>query len=270
MILVTGASGYLGAELCRLGGAAVVGTSSSLDGVDVRDAAAVGTLVREVRPSAVIHTAYRQHAADARAINVDGAAVVAAAAAGVGARLVHMSSDLVFRGGLGRPLTERDAVDPITDYGREKADAELAVGAAHASALIVRTSLIYGGPAHAAGPSGHERFALEAARGERAAVLFSDELRSPIQVGDLAAALLALCELEVSGPLHVAGADAVDRHELGRLFVAAHGGDPDALRAGLSGPGRPKDCALDSSRAQRLLGDAVRLRGAREVLAGDH
>lgn len=265
-LLITGGSGYLGAELLRRAGGAgwqAVGTHLTNPGagtveLDVLDAWPVRALAREA--DAVIHTAYRQHGADARTINVEGARIVARGAAAERARLIHLSSDLVFRGGLRRPLREDDPVDPITDYGRTKAEAERAVASWCPSALIVRTSLIYGGPQ----PSNHERFALEAARGEREATFFANEIRSPVQVGDLADALLELLDTDLRGPLHVAGADAVDRHELGCLVAAAHGLDPSVLRAGDSGPDRPSDCALDSSRAQAIL--RTRLRGAREVL----
>jgi dTDP-4-dehydrorhamnose reductase len=263
VILVTGATGYLGSELMRQGGKDVAGTSPSRDGVDIRDRAAVAKRVARATPVVVIHTAYRQHDDEAHAINVQGSANVAAAAKGAGARLIHISSDLVFRGGLGRPLTEDDPVDPITDYGCTKRDGERAVRAEDPNALVVRTSLIYGGPGHPDGPSNHERFALEAARGEREATFFANELRSPVQVSDLAYALLRLARFDIAGTLHVAGSEAVDRYEFARLIAVAYGEDPDVLRSGESGPERPADCALDSARAQSLVGA---LRGARSVL----
>jgi dTDP-4-dehydrorhamnose reductase len=113
----------------------------------------------------------------------------------------------------------------------------------------VRTSLIYGGAA----PSKHE-LAARAADG----VFFTNELRSPVQVGDLAAALLELVELAVSGPLHVAGADGVSRCEFARLLARRE------VRCGAAPPTRPLDCRLDSSRAAALL--KTRLRGVHEVV----
>ena len=57
----------------------------------------------------------------------------------------------------------------------------------------MRTSLIYGG----AEPSPHEELALTGSRGEADVAFFTDELRSPVQVGDLAAALLELASSDV-------------------------------------------------------------------------
>jgi dTDP-4-dehydrorhamnose reductase len=257
-LLITGVSGYLGAELARLApGASGTYLSAERPGavrLDVRDEGAVARLLAELRPRAVIHTAYRESGEEAAAVNVDGSRNVARAAAAVGARLVHLSTDLVFDGALGRPYTEDDEPRPITEYGRQKLAAEEAVRADAPDALVVRTSLIYGG----AEPSRHERAVRDASMR-----FFTDELRSPVQVGDLAAALLELAEGELSGVLHVAGADGVSRHEFAGLVA----GDPAAVEGALAADHptpRPLDCRLDSSRARGLLGTP--LRGVREVL----
>jgi dTDP-4-dehydrorhamnose reductase len=245
-LLVTGGSGYLGSELVRRSGA--VGVRSS-DG-DVRDAEAIERAIARQRPDAILHTAYRQDTPDEWAVNVDGSRNVARVARQLGARLVHVSTDVVFDGRLGRPYAESDPPTPLTEYGRSKAAAEEAVRAELPEALVVRTSLIYGGET----ASKHELAARDPAK-----TFFTNELRSPVQVGDLADALLELAALDVSGPLHVAGADGVSRCEFARL---AAGRD---VRCAPAPPTRPLDCRLDSSRAQRLLG--TRLRGVREVLA---
>ena len=242
-LLVTGATGYLGSELLRRTDA--VGVSSA--DVDIRDAVAVGALFERLRPQAVIHTAYRR---DDRATTLGGAVNVAAAAAG--ARLVHLSTDVVFDGEKGAPYVEEDEPTPLTEYGRAKADAERAVLAEHPGALVVRTSLIYG----EARPGPQELLAADPD-----ATFFTDEVRCPIQVGDLADALIELAATDLSGVLHVAGADRLSRHEFAELLVGRAVGAASTADAGVV---RPRDCSLAIDRARGVL--RTRLRGAREVL----
>jgi dTDP-4-dehydrorhamnose reductase len=249
-LAVTGGTGYLGREVVHRATAA--GWKVEATRVEIRDADAVGSLLRRFAPDAVVHTAYRQDGPDAWSTNVDGAQVVAHAARAADARLVHLSTDVVFDGRKGAPYVEEDPASPVTDYGRSKAEAERVVAEAHPGAVIVRTSMIYGG--RGAEPSKHELAARDPAN-----TFFTNELRCPIQVGDLTAALLELVDLELAGPLHVAGADAVSRAEFAELASGR------SVRTAPAPDSRPLDCALDSSRAQSMLRTA--LRGVRTVLA---
>ena len=244
-IHVTGATGYLGSELLRR-------SKATGERVEIRDRAAVRELFGRLRPDVVIHTAYRQSGEGAWETTVDGAENVAGAVRAVGARLVHLSTDVVFDGRKGSPYVEADAPRPVTDYGRAKAEAERRVLEAHPGALVVRTSLIVGGPGYP--PSKHEVVARDPQM-----TFYEDEIRCPVQVGDLAAALLELAVLDAEGIIHVAGADAVSRADLAELVV-----DRPVHRA-VAPPARPLDCSLDSSRARLLLG--TELRGVRAVFA---
>jgi len=237
---VTGATGYLGSELVRLR------PDASTERVEVRDGPAVQALFERVRPDVVVHTAYRQ---DDAAVNTEGSENVARAAAAVGARLVHLSTDVVFDGRKGSPYVEDDSPSPVTDYGRAKAEAERRVAAAHPGAVLVRTSLLYGGAA----PSKHELAAHDPEF-----TFFTNEIRSPVHVIDLAEALLELAQLDVRGPLHLAGPDNVSRAEFAELIRRA------PVRSAPAPQSRPLDCSLDSSRARALL--RTRLRGVREAL----
>jgi dTDP-4-dehydrorhamnose reductase len=241
-LLVTGGTGYLGSELVRL-------AAPEHPRLELLDPAAVRRGFEAVRPSAVIHTAYRQ---DDPLVNTEGSAAVAAAAAACGARLIHISTDLVFDGSKPEPYTEDDEPNPLDDYGRSKLEAERRVLQLHPEALVVRTSLLVGRRR----PGRAEQAVLEAARGERDIAFFEDEWRSPVIVSELAAALLELVGTTASGILHLAGAEPMNRYELACEIAAAHGLPTDRLRRGRlaeSGLRRAANCVLDSSRAAALI-----------------
>lgn len=245
-ILVTGGAGYLGSEVCALArdqGMEVVATqlrSPAPHGhaitLDLRDDDAVQRAFLDHGPDVVVHTAYRQDGGSLDADVVRATRNVASAADRIGARLLHLSTDLVFDGEHGAPYSEDDAPRPISAYGRAKRDAESFV-----HGLVVRTSLLYGKP----GPQ-------EALAARDDVVFHEDEIRCPTHVGDLAAALLELAGTDVSGILHVAGPDAVSRLELAQLLG---GRNPTG---GSTPPGRERNVALDSSRARALLTTEIR------------
>jgi dTDP-4-dehydrorhamnose reductase len=256
-MLVTGGGGYLGTEVVRRANARGWDVRATwwtrrprLDvewiQADVRDEEAMRRAANGA--DVVVHTAYRQHD-DEWSTNADGSRAVAAAARP--ARFIHLSSDIVFRGDRGR-YTEEDAPDPVNDYGRSKAEAERVVRVTHPEALVVRTSLLYGG----AEPGPQERLAREGR------TFFVDEIRSPAVVGDLADALIELATLDVSGPLHLGGADDVTRYDFALLL----GADPARIEGAHTTPDRAPNVSLDSSRAGALL--ATRLRGVREFVRG--
>jgi dTDP-4-dehydrorhamnose reductase len=270
-LLVVGGSGFLGQEVARqarLAGDRVVATFHShplpIAGVDwrrldIRRRDGVAALVDHTRPAAVINVAYRQ---TDWATTADGGMHVAAAAAAARARLVHVSSDAVFSGSTVR-YDETCSPDPITAYGAAKAAAETAVKGLDPTAVIARTSLILGD-----GGSPHERLVHALAAGATTGALFVDDVRCPVHVTDLAAALLELARSSHAGIHHVAGADAVSRYELGVLIARRDGLDettlPTGRRSNTGLPG-PIDVRLDCARTQARL--TTRLRGARTFLA---
>jgi dTDP-4-dehydrorhamnose reductase len=253
-LFVTGGSGFLGRRIVN-GPASqsweVVAPGSGSADLRYRDT--ILSMVRDWKPAAVIHTAYRK---GDRASIVDASANVAEAAVAVGARLVHVSSDAVFAGQIAA-YTELDPPSPVTEYGRDKADAEALVARIDPGAVIVRTSLIYGDDEL----SVHERAVRDAVSGRTDTAFFTDEVRSPVLVGDLAASLVDLATMpEVRGPLHLGGPAPFSRAALAVMTARRHGWDENRLRFSTiaeSGLTRSSKVVLDSSRA-RSHGLAVR------------
>jgi dTDP-4-dehydrorhamnose reductase len=269
-MLVVGASGHLGRKVAAramASGWMVVGTCFSSAGelgevrLDIRDAEAVRELFRKVFPSVVIHTAAGRD--DWRVI-ADGAAHVAAAAYAVGARLVHVSSEAVFSG---RDVhyDETALPDPIYQYGAAKAAAETAVRAIDPTAAVVRTSLILGD-----GRGVHETLTHDLIAGRSTGMLFTDQIRKPVHVDDLADALLELAGNDFHGILNIAGTDPISRYDLGVLVAQRDGLDPTLIPAGNAadlGVALPTDIRLRTDLAEALL--RTRLRGVNEFLSGE-
>lgn len=251
-VLVTGATGYLGAAIVRAGAAGDVRGVGSAD-LDVRDAAAVAVAVRALRPRAIIHAAAANPGAtedDLERVNVGGTVNLARAAAAVGARVVMVSTDLV-HDGTAAPYADDAAPAPVSAYGRSKAAAERALLELCDDAVAVRTSLIVGLHAMDRTTAG---FAVRLAAGEPVR-LFRDCIRQPILDDALAAALLALVAIDVRGTLNVAGDEAMSRAELGRRMLAYWKVARRERVEDIDTPaGIPRDTRLDTARARALLG----------------
>jgi dTDP-4-dehydrorhamnose reductase len=77
-------------------------------------------------------------------VNDEGAALLASAAASIGATIVQPSSDYVFDGSSRRPYTESDITGAISAYGRSKLAGETSVAVANPRHFIVRASWLFG------------------------------------------------------------------------------------------------------------------------------
>jgi dTDP-4-dehydrorhamnose reductase len=266
-VLITGATGSLGRRvLVRAAAAGLQPVGAGFRSgqtevrMDIRDPGEVRRVLGEVRPDAIIHTAAGRDRGDWPA-TADGAAHVAVAAAVLGVRLVHVSSDAIFSGRAAE--YDEDALpDPVYAYGAAKAAAETAVRAVVPSAAVVRTSLILGD-----GNGAHEILTHALVAGRVQGALFTDEIRKPVHVDDLADALLELAVSDYRGVLNVAGPDAISRYDLGVLVARRDGLDPASIPAAslaALGLNRPAELRLNTARAQQVL--TVRLRGARTFL----
>jgi dTDP-4-dehydrorhamnose reductase len=148
-----------------------------------------------------------ENAAAARAVNADGAGVLARGAADAGVRLVHVSTDYVFDGiaphdedGDPRAYLERDPTEPETVYGITKLEGERAVLAASRRHAVARTAWLYG-----VDGANFPATMLRLAADRDAVQVVTDQVGSPTWSGHLAPALLGLLERGVDGLVHLTG-----------------------------------------------------------------
>lgn len=257
-VLVTGAGGMLGTDVCaaaRAAGHSVVALGRAA--LDVGDLdAAVAVLARE-RPDAVINCAAytdvdgaESDPDAARAVNRDGAGFVAQAAAGVGAWVVHVSTDYVFDGEKRTPYVESDPAGPLSVYGATKLDGERAVALAAADAhTIVRSSWLFG----AAGRCFPATMLALASEREVLSVV-DDQIGCPTFTGHLAASLVELAVgARPLGVVHVAAAGECSWYELAVEIMRATAATVEVRRCSADEFPRPAQrpaySVLRSSRA---------------------
>jgi dTDP-4-dehydrorhamnose reductase len=269
-ILVIGGAGLLGealtCELASRGGAFVAPHESDLD-LAATDLLEEG--VEAIRPRAVINAAAYTDVTRAELpaerelvfrVNRDGPAALARACRRLGLPLIHISTDYVFDGRKGRPYREGDPVHPLQVYGRSKLAGEAAIRGILDTALIVRTSTLFG-------PGCRERphyvdAVLRQARERGPLRVVRAPVSSPTYAPDLACALLLLLERGATGLVHVVNPGQCSRLELAREAVRLAGlsSRVEVLERPepASGLDRPAYSVLDTSRYAALTGGPLR------------
>ncbi|MFT5126457.1 MAG: dTDP-4-dehydrorhamnose reductase [Rhodothermales bacterium] len=272
-LLITGASGFLGWNLCRelADRYEIVGTRHRNRHrghdhvrylkVDIADYRAMKTLLDDVRPDCVIHTAAhsntnecQNHPIETARINVTASANLAGLCEDRSLHMAFTSTDLVFDG-KDAPYSEAAQICPMMAYGEQKAMAEIEILQRHAGAAICRVPLMYGcvGP----GATNFTEFLFATIAAGKPIPLFVDEFRTPLSAVDAASGLALVLAQRVTGKLHLAGADRVSRLEFGQRFCEVLGFRKARMAAcrqrdvPMLAP-RPSDVSLDISLAESL------------------
>ena len=153
-------------------------------------------------------------------VNVTATARLAEIAAHLGARFIHLSTDMVFDG-RESPYRSTDLPNPLSEYGRQKLEAEKKVLAATDENLVVLRITLLNGNSPGGNRSPHERILHGLAEGNPP-TLFEDEFRQPCSSDNVADAILELIERpNLNGLFHWAGADEISRYELGLRILSA-------------------------------------------------
>lgn len=222
-----GAGGQLGSDLSRLIGS---GSGVARDQVSVSDVDAVESLLSG-RHCDVVFNCAAYNAVDraeterdlAFAVNAEGPANLARACARRGIRLVHFSTNFVFDGTLARPYLEADPPRPLSVYAASKLAGEQRVLDLHPSALVIRTSALYGESGSAIkGGSFPERVLARAGRGEPLSVV-DDQKINPTSTSELAPVAIQLAESGTSGVVHVVAAGCAGWDDFARAVLAECG-----------------------------------------------
>ncbi len=149
--VVFGGTGMLGRDVVAEGRRRRVPTLGlSHAQADVTDAGRLREWVSSFRADVVINCAAftavdacEEERERAFAVNAEGAGHAAAAAAAVGAHLLHVSTDYVFDGAASTPYTEESETAPRSAYGASKRAGEVRV-LEYERATVVRTSWLFG------------------------------------------------------------------------------------------------------------------------------
>ncbi len=260
-ILVTGASGLLGLNLClSMEGAHQIigvyrnkleGTPFELVKADLLEDSACSRLLDQVLPEAVIHTAADANIdsceADpegARRLNADLPGVLAEACRQRGVRLIHISTDAVFDGSKGEAYLEGDVPNPLGVYAQTKLEGEQAVQAANGDAVVARVNFF--GWSLSGERSLSEHFFYTLNKREKC-FGFTDVTFCPMHVLDLASTLMRMLESGLSGLYHVVGSEAITKYDFGVRIANKFG-----LDASLISPISVEESGLRAKRSHIL------------------
>lgn len=255
-ILITGADGQLGSELCRVLGYETI-IPMTLPDFDLTKPDVEPKIV-DASPDLIIHAgAYTDVDAAERepnvvmAVNARGTLEVSKAAARLGVRLIYISTDYVFSGQQRTPYHEQDDPCPINQYGFSKWKGEQAVLATGINSLVVRTAWLFG----AVGKNFVKSIA-RAAQSETVLRVVDDQRGCPTYAEDLTYAIVALMTKDVAGVIHLTNRGHCTWYELARAVVHEMGaGCPilpiTTLQAGRPAK-RPQYSVMSNSRCASL------------------
>lgn len=222
-ILVTGAKGMLGGDLCPVFAKKHRVVATDLEELDVRDPGAVFDIIEENKPDVVLHLAAltnvdgcQEMKDQAYLTNAIGTKNVALACARFSACMVYLSTGSVFDGTKGEPYIEFDTPHPSSEYSKAKYQGELFVKDLLREHYIVRAGWMFGGGER------DKKFVgkiVNLARQGRNLQVVDDKFGSPTYTEDLAQGLLKLVETGWYGTYHMANQGCCSRFEYAKKVL---------------------------------------------------
>lgn len=271
-ILLFGGSGQVGTSLRRLGGESVFAPDRAA--CDIRDPEQIRRLFATTGSDIVINAAalsavdaLEETPDEARRVNFDAVALIAAHCGARDLPFIHLSTDYVFDGLKGTPYTPDDRMNPVNVYGESKMMAEEALRQAFPWHVIVRTSSVFG----AQGTTFLSRLVanLRTAQAQGSVARFvDDQIACPTPVDALAKALLAIAAFvhegrgNAFGTFHFCGMPPCTRYAFAHAVceVLAELGEPvpslapATSRDFVTPARRPPQSVLDCTRTREVFG----------------
>lgn len=207
-ILLIGANGQVGQELrLRLGS---VGNAIAVarPEIDLTEPDTIKSAIAKYHPSVIINTAAytavdRAETDVELAQQVNGVApgIIGEIAEGMGAFLIHISTDYVFDGTNHRPYRPSDGTNPLSVYGKTKLAGEQAIQSVCRQYVILRTAWVYG----SYGKSNFVKTMLRLGKEREEIRVVADQIGSPTWAYDIANAIAEIIphlQPEISGIYH--------------------------------------------------------------------
>jgi len=267
-ILITGASGMLGATLAEMW----------KDRFDVFSTAkedyaentvknfmpfdllnkSYDTLMNWARPNVIIHCAAitnvdycENHPEQALAVNAESVKLFLKS--DPEAKLIFISSDAVFPDGL-HLATVNDKTSPENVYGKSKEAGEIAIQNSGEQHLVVRTTIV--GKNINSVAKGFVEWIISSVNDGNVITLFDDTLFTPITIWHLADELEWIINNEISGVVHVVGSESISKYQFGIRICELLGLDTNLIQKGSINDvnfqaKRSKDQTMDSEHYQR-------------------
>lgn len=223
-VLVTGANGQLGCSLRKMAGENpdydFIYTDK--DSLDITDENALSEFFFSNKPHTVLHfaayTAVDRAESDkeaCRALNLEATRLIATLSEKHSCRLLFVSTDFVFDGVKSSPYLPNDAANPLSEYGRTKAEAEKAVRELCSRSLIVRTSWLYS----EFGANFVKTMRRLGSEKSEIGVVF-DQVGTPCYASDLAKAILACLKRDWDGrTLHFSNEGVCSWYDFARKIM---------------------------------------------------
>ncbi len=268
-ILVTGASGLLGLNLCLIQALHhdVIGVvhSAELSGVpfqllraDLTLDGEVERIIDETSPDLVVNCAAlagvdqcEDHPQAAHRINACMPGIAAAHCDHHHIPFIHISTDAVFDGATGG-YHETDQPNPLSVYAETKLEGEKRVLQAHAGALVARVNF-YG---HSlSGERSLAEFFLHHLLNSRSVNGFVDVFFSPLYTRHLVNILMSMVEQGLEGLYHVVCGEKISKYEFGRQIANKLSLDEDLVH-----PISYLDAGLKAKRSPNLFLDISKLK----------